>query len=673
MKRFSTIVAAAWLLSSGAAYAQTATMRIELRAELVVRDPEAPRQPVGPLPLVRERLRTVIDGQHATSELTQVFSNRSGGRLEGRYVLQPGLDARVQGFAYYVGEERIEGEVLERRAARQVYDTVTTQRRDPAILEQTAAGEYTFRVFPIEPGEDKRLETTFGQWLRRRGDDVTYRAPLASPDADAEVILRDPRARYVRSPTHRLDVERVEGGVRVRTRGALGRGGELELRWRVEEAPWQASAWVHRDEGHDGYFLLALAAPEGFEDRASAKDVTLVIDRSGSMSGEAIANARQAASDVIRRLGAHDRLNVVAFDDDVEPLYHRPRPADVEVRADALSFVSRLRSGGGTDIAFALGRSLEGQHDRAGRPRVVIFLTDGQSAPGPALEAAQADRRDVRVFTVGVGGGVNQALLGRLASLKRGTFTYIDRPSRIEAEVGHLYAQIAHPLLVDVSLNVEGAVASRIYPRSIPDLFVDDELVISGRFRGDGPVRFALSGRVDGRPVQIRTTAAPDVSGRRAWVGRRWAQARVDDLLEKIQLDGERPELRGEVVSLALAYDFVTPYTAFLAIPEREVTAAARGTLDAARAQREASQQRHADAVALARGAGGSREMARMAVDEESMPAGADVAASRAGCASCTVGAARPTPRTLVALPMLAMLVGGRLRRRRRSARRRDA
>lgn len=668
MKRFGTIAAAAWLLSCGMAYAQAATLRIELRAELEVRNPEAPRQPVGPLPLVRERLRAVIDGQHATSELTQVFSNRTGGRLEGRYVLQPGMGARVQGFAYYIGEERIEGEVLERQAARQVYDTVTTQRRDPAILEQTDAGEYTFRVFPIEPGEDKRLEITFGEWLRRRGDDVTYRAPLASPDADAEVILRDPRARHVRSTTHRLDVERIEGGVRVRTRGALDRSGELELRWEVEEAPWQASAWVHQDEGHDGYFLLALAAPEGFEDRVSAKDVTLVLDRSGSMSqGDAMASARAAASDVIRRLGPQDRLNVVAFDDDVEPLYYRPRAADVEVRADALEFVGRLRPGGGTDIAFALGRSLEAQHDRAGRPRVVIFLTDGQSAAGPALELAQQDRRDVRVFTVGVGSGVNQALLGRLAALKRGTYTYIDRPSRIEAEVGHLYAQIARPLLVDVSLDVEGAVASRIYPRSIPDLFVDDELVVSGRFRGDGPVRFAVRGTLGGRAVEMRTTAAPDASGRRSWVGRRWAQARVDDLLEKMQLDGERPEMRQEVVSLALAYDFVTPYTAFLAIPEREVTAAARGTLDAARAQRAAAAGRHADAVALSRGSGAAPEMEEhLAVDAEPAYASGSVLADRAGCASCTVGARRPAPRALLLVPLLGVLVGWRLRRRTR-------
>ena len=670
---FLALVSAAAFAPS--ASAQTATFTIRLRAELEVRDPERPAQALEALPLVEERMRTVIDGQHATTELVQVFRNQTGARLEGRYLLRPSLDARVQGFAYYIGEERIEGEVLERQAARQVYDAVTTVRRDPAILEQTADGELTFRVFPIEPGEDKRVETTFGEWLRRQGEDVTYRVPLASPSASVEILLRDPRAREVRSPTHELAVEQIEGGLRIRALAAGAHRGQLVLRYTIEEAPWTPSVWVHRDEGHSGYFVLSLAAPEGYADRVAPKDVTLVLDRSGSMAGQAIVNARQAASDVIRRLGASDRLNVIAFDDDVDPLFHQPRAADAAVRADALEFVARLSPGGGTDIGFALRRAIDAQGDSRGRPQVVIFLTDGQSDARTALEVAQRDRRDVRVFTVGVGDGVNRALLSRLAAVKRGTFTHIARATEIEAQVGHLYAQIAHPLLVDVSLDVEGATASRIYPRTLPDLFVDDELVIAGRFRGgEGALRFAVRGTVGGQPVQMHTSAQPEVSGRRAWVGRRWAVWRVDHLLEEIQLEGERPELRDEVVSLALAYDFVTPYTAFLAIPEREVTAAARGTLDAARAQRGQAAARHADAVALRTSGGapgGGESVMRAEADMEESSRDVRPAAlegGAAGCASCTVGARRELPLLPLlppgALLLASLLLGLGLRRR---------
>lgn len=675
MRRMIALGAALWPLLVGVAHAQTFSIR--LRAELEVRTPEG--QPVA-LPLTSERLRTEIDGQNATTTLRQVFTNQTGAALEGRYVLRPELAARVTGFAYYVGEERIVGEVIERQAANQVYDQVTTVRRDPAILEQTADGEFTFRVFPIQPAEAKPVEITFSQWLARRGDSVTYRTPIGGPDTDAQIVIRDPRARDVRSPTHHIDVEPLPGGgMRVRTRGATDFRGELILRYRVEEHPWSLSAYVHRDPGNAGYFVLSVAAPEGSEDAVAHKDVTLVLDRSGSMSGNAIVNARSAAIGVLSRLGPHDRVNVIAFDDDVDPLFVAPRPADGSTRAQAIDFVSRLTAGGGTDLAFALRRALEAQHDDPSRPRVVIFLTDGQSAPEPVLELATTDRRDVRVFTVGLGEGVNRPLLSRLAADKRGRFTYIADATHLEAEVGHLYAQIARPLLVDVSLDVEGGVASRIYPRTLPDVFVDDELTVSGRLRGEGPMAFVVRGRLGNQRVELRAQAIVPASVRRPWVGRRWAMARVDDLLEEIQLKGEEREMRDEVLSLALAYDFVTPYTAFLAIPERELTAEAAQTLARARAERGAAQARHADAVALSSpptgvvatqsvdAAGSSGGEAPMDEAEESMPAmaGAPPSFDRAGCASCTVASKRDLPLGSI---VIGLVLAAALARRRRAS-----
>jgi Ca-activated chloride channel family protein len=654
MRKIVGWAVATWSLVVGVAHAQPFAVR--LQAELRV-----PDGTTGALPLVEERLRVEIDGQHATTDLRQVYRNTTGAALEGRYVLRTSTAARVTGFAYYVGEERIVGEVLERGLANQVYDEVTSVRRDPAILEQTAEGEVTFRVFPIQPAEDKRVELTFSEWLPRRSSVITYRAPLGSPEADVEVVLRDPRARDVRSPTHALEQEPLAGGgLRIRTRGATGYQGELVLRYRVEEPPFALSAHVHRDEGHAGYFVLSVAAPPHRQADVAPKDVTLVLDRSGSMSGPAIESARQAALNVIQRLGHEDRVNVISFDDDVDPLYLAPRAADVSVRADAMAYVSRLTAGGGTDIALALTRALDAQHD-TGRPRVIILLTDGQSAPEPVLRLAEEDRRDVRVFTVGVGNGVNRPLLSRLAAQKRGRFTFIPDVARIEAEVGHLYAQIAEPLLVDVSLEVEGAVASRIYPRTLPDLFVDDELTVAGRLRaeGEGPVSFVLRGRVGNERVELRAAVPSIATVERPWVGRRWAVARVDDLLEEIQLKGEQPEVRDEVVSLALAYDFVTPYTAFLAIPERELTAAAASVLDRARGQRAAAQAQHLDAMALSGGSGEAPTQAQYSI---ALPA-ADV--SRAGCASCAVGAPRdPALPMSLALSLLAIVL---VRRRGRS------
>jgi Ca-activated chloride channel family protein len=150
--------------------------------------------------------------------------------------------------------------------------------------------------------------------------------------------------------------------------------------------------------------------------------------------------------------------------------------------------------------------------------------------------------------------------------LKRGRFVYIEKTSAIQPEVARLASHIAKPVLVDISVEVDGAQAVRLYPRSLPDLFTDDELVVTGRLRGTGTAKFTIKGRLAGKPVAFTRSVELGKAPARPWVGRLWAQARVDHLLEELALGAKEPEMMNEVVELALAYNFVTPYTAFLAI-----------------------------------------------------------------------------------------------------------
>jgi Ca-activated chloride channel family protein len=398
----------------------------------------------------------------------------------------------------------------------------------------------------------------------------------------------------LKSSSHRLRIEKMAGGVRLRSEGANG-GGPVELEWQADEPEWQPSAYVHANGKSDGWFALSLAAPE-LTGVAAAKDVTIVIDRSGSMIGEPMVNARAAAMDMIKRLDNRDRVNVISFSDEVDPLFKAPQALEGDTRATALAFVDRLRDGGGTDIALALKTAIASQDKRPGRPRVVVFMTDGQSDVELAMDAAKADTGDVRLFTIGLGKDVNKPLLSRLAAQKRGRFTYIESMKDIKPEVSRLAESIAKPLLVDVSVDVEGANAVRLYPRSMPDLFALDELVVTGRLRGMGTAKFIIKGNLGGKPVQFTKVVDIRKSPARPWVGRLWAQARVEHLLEEIALGAKQPELQNEVLELALAYNFVTPFTAFLAIPESEL-GGERATVEAERERKRKIMQNHQDAA----------------------------------------------------------------------------
>ena len=621
-----------------------------------------------PLPLVQERLDVDIDRQFARTEILQTYHNRTGAAVEGQYRLRAGAGSRVEGFAYWNGEQKIVGEVFEKEAARRVYDEVTGRRRDPGLLEKVGDGLFAFRIFPIQPDERKRVSITYTAWLARRGRRVEYRAPVHLAGADVKVTIHSSRPlRDIRSSSHAIEVDRGAGSeVVVRAGAPRGRGGQLSLSWEIEEPAWSLAAAFHKDTGSDGYFVLALAAPPIGERQVAAKDVTIVLDRSGSMAGVPIAQARQAAIDVVKRLGARDRVNVIAFDDEVDPLFDAPRDAGPATRARAITFIERLTEGGGTDIALALRTALAAQKEGK-RPRVVLFLTDGQSSAPEAVQAAGDDRRDARVFTVGVGEGVNRPLLARLAAVKRGRFIHIRDAGDLERDVGLLYRSISRPLLVDVSLEVEGASAHGIYPRSLPDLFVDDEILISGRLTGTGPTRFALHGSVGGRPITVRARLDVQNGVRRPWVGKLWAESRVDHLVEKIALGEGTPEHQKEVVDLALAYNFVTDYTSFLAIPESELTDNARATIEEARARKRSILDAHPDAASLdapppvADGttAGDSDDEEMMGEASPTM----SVDRKRGACAGCATGGEGSGGATFL-LILFAVLVATRRRRR---------
>src|SRR3954469_3470920 len=474
----------------------------------------------GPSPHLRavaERVRIRIDHQYAQTVLEQEFENLSGERLEGRYVLRT-AGAAVEGFAYWNGGQKIVGEVFEKQSARRLYDSVAHRNRDPGLIEQTGEGSFAFNVFPIEPRERKRVEIRFAQRLSRVGRGYEYRLTLAGGDSDvvAEIADAHPIAR-VDSPGHALAVERVDARhARVRASAKASGARDLVLDIEVNADPWQPVLVVHRDRGQDAYVVLQMAAPARIEQaQVSAKDVTVVIDRSGSMSGAPLEQACAAADLIVRRLREGDRVNVIAFDHAVDALFPKPRPI-AGAREPALAFIHRIRAGGGTNIALALGAALEAQN--AGRePHLVLFLTDGQSDSEAALRVAAADAGDARVFTIGLGPGVEKALLSRLAAGKRGRFTYIESPEAIEQRVGRLFDQIEAPALVGLSLETRGPSLTQTYPRTLPDLAAGDDLVVAGRIVAapGTPLEVVVHGTLGGRAVSYPiSTMVPDRASR---------------------------------------------------------------------------------------------------------------------------------------------------------------
>lgn len=531
-------------------------------------------------------LDTRIQGQVATTRVTQVFRNETGMVMEGTFFFPIPGDASITEFAIWDGDRRLAGEVRPREEARRIYDGIVRRQRDPGLLEYAGENLFQASIFPIPARGTKRLELVYTQVLRAEGSSVGYRYPLGVGRNAAPIerlsgrvtIQVNESLRNVYSPSHRVEVGRDRGATTVtfETNRAAERR-DFQLFYSPSRDEVGLSLFTYREPGKDGYFLLLLSPSDSVHDYA-AKDVVYVLDTSGSMQDDdKISQARRALMHGIRGLGPEDRYNVVSFAGETRRFEQGLVPASREGRERGVRWVEGLRAVGGTNINDALVEALDQfRGAQGGRARLIVFLTDGLPTVGETdaeqilRNVARARSAGVRIFSFGVGYDVNTRLLDRVAADNGGTADYVEPREDIEVRVGAFFDKVNHPVLTNLRLDLGAVETDRVYPRDLPDLFKGTQLALVGRYSNDRELR-NITARLTGNASPSRTYSYPGLrfpmrDERHDFLPRLWATRRVGWLLEQIRSHGENRELRDEVVELGTRYGIVTPYTSFLAL-----------------------------------------------------------------------------------------------------------
>ncbi len=544
-------------------------------------DPTCPEPfPVGDqLEIRSHQVDVVIEDQVATTSIDQTFHNPNDWTAEGIYVFPIPDGATIDRFTMEIDGEPVEAKLLDAEEAREIYDDIVRNMRDPALLEYIGRGAIQASIFPIEPGEDRRITIEYREVLAADGGLIHYTYPLnterfsAAPLEQASVHVEVESAEPVRavySPSHDIAVDRQDDHRFVAGWEAsdVKPDTDFELVYTVSNEAIGTNLISYRDsENGEGTFLL-LAAPGIETDRpAVAKDVIVVLDSSGSMEGEKIEQAKVALTYVLEHLNPEDRFTVIDFSTGVR-FYDRGLQ-DASEADDAVDWVEDREATGGTDINQAL---LEAMAMADGeRPTYVIFLTDGLPTEGetdvPAIldNAREAAPENVRLFTFGVGYDVDTVLLDTLAQDHHGSSAYVEPGERIDESVSDFYASVSTPLLTDVELEVDGVDVEEVYPQPLPDIFAGTQLVVTGTYREGGTATIRLSGEVDGeRQTYVYDDIAFRDEGGDEYLPRLWATRKIGYLLNQIRLHGEEPELVEAIVDLSIRYGIVTPYTSYL-------------------------------------------------------------------------------------------------------------
>ncbi|HET9809388.1 MAG TPA: VIT domain-containing protein [Candidatus Limnocylindria bacterium] len=532
-------------------------------------------------------------------EVEETFINRGGAVGEADYLFPLPKNAAFEGLKLEINGELVAGETLGADEARRIYEDIVRRSRDPALVEWMGHGLLRTRIFPIAAGETRRIVVRFHAVAEREGDAhrVDYFrggrsgpvADVASNGDDPEGRLRFrlsyPRASYGRpySPTHdvRLTDDREMGHVEL-----SGGTREMTLLLPLRRGTRAAIGVLSHAPGREAGFALLTLSPPSIAPRQTPRDVTLVLDVSGSMSGKKIEQAREAGKQLLATLSPRDRFRLIDFASDVRTFRDEPLFATRDNIDAAERYLDRLRAEGSTNISGALEEALSVPASN-GRLPLVLFVTDGEPTvgernPEKIAEQAANERGRRRIFTFGVGADLNVALLERLAIEGRGTAHFVRPNESVERAVSVVASRLTSPVATDLRVRVEGARLSRMHPAGPYDLFAGQDLVVLARYEGSGTILIRFEGEsANGRVSWTTEAELPERDRDNAFVARLWATQRVGYLSAERRRNGPSPEIDDEIRSLGEKYGIPTELTSYLVLEPGQV--ANRRRVDSAR------------------------------------------------------------------------------------------
>lgn len=556
------------------------------------------------LPLSATELSGEVRGGYGRITVCQTFQNPYDEPLRVTYQLPLPSDGAVAGFSFRIGDKLVRGEVDKKARARERFEEAIATGRTAAILDQERSSLFTQEVGNIPPGQtvvvtlhvDQRLRwiadaaATCGGWEWRFPTVVAPRyLGAAGRVADASAISVDvadgpttPRVSLKlaiaepiaegtrpRSPSHTLALSHAGGAHEVELSDdgtALDR--DLVVRWAVAEDDIGVALDVARPEaGHgasDHAFGLVTLVPPATTARSVSRDLIVLLDTSGSMHGEPLAQAKHVTCALIDTLGDDDTLELIEFSSAVRRWHRGAKAMKAKHKRKAIEWVHALSAGGGTEMRTGIVEALSGL--RAEAQRQVVVITDGLIGFEAEIvaEVMRGRPRGCRVHTVGIGSAVNRSLTTPVARAGAGLEVICGIGEDPERAARRLCARTAAPVVVDVRL--EGDALVEHAPVHIPDLFAGAPALLGVKLRPDGGT-LRITGRTDhgAWSTELHVPKAACGDGR-ASLASLYGREQVEDL-ELQRAAGERG-VDPTIEALGLQYQIATRLTSWLAITE---------------------------------------------------------------------------------------------------------
>ncbi len=544
-----------------------------------------------PLEVVYHKVDVKIDGQSAITKIDQSFYNPSQSQLEGFYIFPIPKGAVINNFTMVINGKETKAELLDADKARKIYEDIVRQMRDPALLEYSEQNIFKLRIFPIEPRSEKKISISYTQVLESDNNLFEYIYPLntekfsAKPlkNVSVKIDLKSiEKIKNIYCPTHEVDIVNKSDSHSIISYEdeSVKPDIDFKLYFSINSSAVGLSLLSYQTGKDDGYFLLS-ASPSIEIDKTQieSKDITFILDVSGSMSGEKLEQAKKALLYCINNLNAGDRFNVIRFSTEAYSLFNSLKKAEKQNISEAKRFIDDFQAIGGTNIEEAFNLAFK-NYTKSNHPHFVVFLTDGKPTIGEMNDEKlikrilNVNKSNSRIFTFGIGDEINTHLLDKLTDATKAWRTYVSDDEDIEIKVSNFYDKIQSPVLSDLKLAFDNVEVYQTYPKDLPDLFKGSNVLVFGRYKGNGNgnAKITLSGKLNGEQKKFALkenfTSSDDEYN---FIPPIWASRRIGYLLDVIRLNGEDKELVDEVTALAREHGIITPYTSYLIMEDEEI------------------------------------------------------------------------------------------------------
>jgi len=557
-----------------------------------------------PIPLTGVDIAVKIYDFAARVTVTQGYRNIEAKPIEAVYSFPLPESAAVCGFEVETNDRKLVGKVEENEQANKLYDEALETGQGAFLLEQDRPNIFTANIGNLLPHSAAVVKISYVQELNFTAGALRLLIPTTiSPryvpleqlkqmdpvELDhinppivvghlpyglrltVEIDLKN-GVKSITSPSHSISVGIQNNQAQITLSGD---DVQLDRDFVLNIEPQDVSQPVIRcAKDRENYAMMLSFIPDKDEQPSQNSEIIFILDRSGSMDGESIAEARRALQICLHALQAGDRFNIISFGSTYQCLF----PESVEYSQSnmdiAINNVARYGADlGGTEIYKPLVKALK---SRTILPKRIILITDGEFGNEEAvINLCQNYKNEVAIFPIGIGSGVNQYALNAIARVTGGVAEFIHPHEHLEprviAQFRRLRAKASRKLLIDWGLYSPGTMV----PPEIPAFFQGDSLIIyktvtalqpsSIRIFFDQPEN-SHSWVIDlDQQDLIQDDIIPTLMARRR------IQLLEEELIFRLERD-KRKKIEQAIIELACSYGLMSSQTSYIAIESRPET-----------------------------------------------------------------------------------------------------